>query len=73
MANDTWYHVWLIKRADTGVVDALFSLSATAPTMPANYTRQPPRRFGPDQWVRQHHAFEQISDEFEWDVPASSM
>lgn len=30
-------HVWLIKRTDTGVVDALFSISATAPTMPANY------------------------------------
>lgn len=36
IANTT-YHVWLIKRSDTGVVDALFSASATAPTMPANY------------------------------------
>jgi phage baseplate assembly protein W len=35
---DTTYHVFLIKRADTGVVDALFSASATAPTLPANYT-----------------------------------
>jgi hypothetical protein len=33
----TWYHVWLIMRSDTGVVDVLFSESATAPTMPANY------------------------------------
>jgi len=32
--------VWLIKRSDTGVVDALFSLSFTAPTMPANYTHK---------------------------------
>jgi hypothetical protein len=32
------YYIWLIQRADTGVVDALFSLSATAPTMPANYS-----------------------------------
>tara|TARA_R110002110_G_scaffold37601_2_gene124026 strand:- start:4734 stop:5798 length:1065 start_codon:yes stop_codon:yes gene_type:complete len=31
------YHVWLIKRSDTGVVDALFSLSSTSPTMPASY------------------------------------
>jgi len=31
------YYVWLIARSDTGVVDALFSLSSTAPTMPANY------------------------------------
>ena len=37
IANTT-YHVWLIKRSDTGVVDALFSASATTPTMPANYT-----------------------------------
>lgn len=36
IANGT-YHVWLIMRSDTGVVDALFSTSATAPTMPANY------------------------------------
>ena len=33
----TWYHLWLIKRSDTGVVDALYSESATAPTLPTNY------------------------------------
>lgn len=38
------YHLWLIKRPDTGVVDVLFSLSATAPTMPASYTLK--RRIG---------------------------
>lgn len=43
IANTT-YHVWLIKRSDTGVVDALFSTSATAPTMPANYDYK--RRIG---------------------------
>jgi hypothetical protein len=37
VAADTLYAVWLIKRSDTGVVDALFSTSFTAPTMPANY------------------------------------
>lgn len=31
------YHFFLIARSDTGVVDVLCSLSATAPTMPANY------------------------------------
>lgn len=35
-----WYYVWLIRRPDTGVVDVLFSASATAPTMPANYTQK---------------------------------
>lgn len=43
IANTT-YHVWLIRRPDTGVVDALFSASATSPTMPANYTQK--RRIG---------------------------
>jgi hypothetical protein len=40
----TWYHVFLIERTDTGVVDVLVSLSATTPTLPANYTKQ--RRIG---------------------------
>lgn len=39
IANTTWYHVFLIRRPDTGVVDVLFSLSPSAPTMPANYTQ----------------------------------
>jgi hypothetical protein len=37
---DGTYHVWLIQRSDTGVVDALFSTSATSPTMPTNYDRK---------------------------------
>lgn len=32
------YHVHLIKRPDTGVVDVLTSNSVTAPTLPTNYT-----------------------------------
>jgi hypothetical protein len=43
-ANSSWYHVWLIRRSDTGVVDALFSTSATSPTMPTNYDSK--RRLG---------------------------
>lgn len=43
VANSTYY-IWLIQRSDTGVVDALFSLSSTAPTMPTNYDRK--RRIG---------------------------
>jgi len=39
IANTT-YHVFLIRRPDTGVVDALFSTSAVAPVMPANYTQK---------------------------------
>lgn len=37
VANST-YHVFVIKRPDTGLVDMLFSLSPTAPTLPTNYT-----------------------------------
>lgn len=37
VGNNTYYG-YLIMRPDTGVVDAIFSLSSTAPTLPANYT-----------------------------------
>lgn len=43
-AASSIYYPYLIKRVDTGVVDALFSLSATAPTMPTSYTLK--RRIG---------------------------
>jgi hypothetical protein len=39
IANNTW-HVWVINRPDTNVTDVLFSLSATAPTLPTNYTKK---------------------------------
>ena len=38
-ANNTTYHFYVIRRPDTGVVDVIFSLSATSPTLPANYTQ----------------------------------
>ena len=69
IANSTWYHVWLIQRVDTGVVDVLISLSASAPTMPTNYTLK--RRIGSmltngsAQWVR----FFQNGDIFRWETP----
>lgn len=69
IANSTWYHVWLIQRSDTLVVDVLVSTSATSPTMPTNYDRK--RRIGAmktdgsAQWVK----FVQLGDEFLWAVP----
>jgi hypothetical protein len=66
IANSTWYHFYLIQRLDTGVVDVLFSLSASAPTMPTNYGLK--RRIGSGltsgaaQWV----AFIQDGDYFRW-------
>lgn len=68
IANSTWYHVYIIQRVDTGVVDILISTNATSPTMPASYTRK--RRIGSlltngsTQWVK----FLQNGDEFIWDV-----
>lgn len=66
---DTTYHVFLIRRPDTGVVDALFSTSPSAPTLPANYTQF--RRIG--AIVRDTGAivaFKQFGDEFTLDIPA---
>lgn len=66
IANITWYHAYLIQRVDTGVTDILFSLSATAPTLPTNYTLF--RRIGAmitdssAHWV----AFTQTGTRFIW-------
>ncbi len=67
------YYTWLITRVDTGVVDVLFSLSSTAPTMPANYTLK--RLIG---WFKRvggtivaFHTYETEGGglELTWDVP----
>jgi hypothetical protein len=76
-----WYHVFLMRRPDTGVVDVCFSTSPTAPTtggsIPSAYTQF--RRIGSiltasSVWV----GFSQIGDEYLWltrvvDVPATGM
>lgn len=66
IAANTWYHVHLIQRPDTGVVDVLFSLSLGAPTMPANYLYR--RRIG--SWKTnassQWYLVQQWGDEFHW-------
>lgn len=67
VANTT-YHTHLIMRPDTGVVDVLFSLSATAPTMPTSYTKS--RRIG--SFIRTggvNAALHQYGDEFWYDTP----
>lgn len=64
IANTT-YHVWLIRRSDTGVVDALFSTSASSPTMPSSYDQK--RRIG--SIIRASgtiRAFTQIGDTFHY-------
>lgn len=39
-ANSTWYYCYVIRNPTSGVVDALFSASASSPTMPAGYTQK---------------------------------
>jgi len=68
IANSTWYHFYAIRRPDTGVVDVVFSLSASSPTLPTSYTQY--RRIGSAltngsaQWVK----FIQYGDKFMWDT-----
>lgn len=66
VANNTWYHVFEIQRPDTGLTDALLSLSATAPTMPANYTKK--RRIGSVRTDATPNiiGFTQDGDFFQW-------
>lgn len=65
-STNTFYHVFVIQRPDTGVVDVLVSLSATSPTLPTNYTLF--RRIGTiktdgsSNWT----AFYQNGDTFLW-------
>ena len=73
IANSTWYHVYLIRRTDTGVVDVLISTSASAPTMPASYTQKrrigSMRTNGSAQWT----LFVQTGDCFEWDAAVADV
>lgn len=69
---DDWYHMWLIMRPDTQVVDCLFSASATSPTMPANYTKK--RRIGAVLRTSSAlKAFVQCGDEYLWVTPVSDI
>lgn len=73
IANNTWYHVYVIQRPDTGVVDVLISTSATSPTLPTNYTLfrriGSLRTNGSAQWV----LFSQLGDEFLWNASVSDV
>jgi len=68
IANSTWYHVWAIRRSDTGVTDYLISLSAATPTMPTNYDAK--RRIGSvlTNGSAQFIKYMQKGDEFIWDT-----
>jgi hypothetical protein len=73
IANSTWYHFYVIRRPDTGVVDVVFSLSATSPTLPTNYTQfrriGSGRTNGSGQWT----SFVQDGDYFYWRIPVGDI
>ena len=68
VAASTWYHVFLITKTSVVpyVVDVLYSLSPTAPTMPSGYTVK--RRIGSLKTDASSHwlSFTQNGDEFTW-------
>ena len=70
VAADTWYHVFLIRRSDTGVVDAGF-YTALDPSgvLPTNYDQY--RRIGSvlTDGSANIIGFSQVGDEFLWDDP----
>ena len=63
VSNNTWYKWWVIRRADTGVVEVGFDEGAT-PTLPTNYTQYryigSAKTNGSAQWT----SFTQNGDEF---------
>jgi hypothetical protein len=69
VAANTWYHVFLIERTDTGNVEVLFSASLTSPTMPTNYTKK--RRIGSVLYNASLviYPFLQVGDFFLWVTP----
>lgn len=73
IANNTWYHFYAILRQDTGLVDVTFSLNATTPTLPSNYTKY--RRIGSAMTnsSAQWRLFTQNGDDFLWDTPVADI
>lgn len=68
LSGDTWYHVFLIARPDTDVVDVLFSTDAASPSMPTSYTKR--RRVGSVYYTGGAiKGFEQVGNWFEWNGP----
>jgi hypothetical protein len=69
LTASTWYHVFVIERTDTKVVDALISTSSASPALPTNYTKK--RRIGSFKTDGSSHilTFVQNGDLFMWGSP----
>lgn len=72
-ANNTWYHVFAIRRDSDGNGDFIFSLSSTSPTLPLGYTKF--RRIGAVRTDGSGNIipFYQIDSEFYWVTPILDM
>lgn len=73
-AVSTWYHIYLIEKTDRSAVDAICSLSASAPTMPTGWTFS--RRIGSmltTSGTANWTAFTQIGEEFRWSTPINDI
>lgn len=65
VADGTTYHLFVIKNPTTGVVDAGFDVSPTAPTLPTGYTLF--RRIAsPVRLTGTFWPYKQLGDEFLW-------
>jgi hypothetical protein len=73
LAANAWYHVFLITRTDTQVVDVLISTSLASPTLPTNYTKK--RRIGSIATSASATIipFSQFGDEFLWVTPIANL
>ncbi|MBB4000980.1 hypothetical protein [Aurantimonas endophytica] len=72
IANNTWYHLFLIGNPTTGAVDAIFSTSLTNPALPSGWTKK--RRIGAvlTDGSANIRRFTQNGDHFQFAVPASN-
>lgn len=72
IANSTWYHFYAIRRPDTGVVDVVFSTSASSPTLPTNYTQYRYLGSGKTNGSAQWTLFSQVGNDVLWDAAVVS-
>jgi hypothetical protein len=70
IAITTWYHFYLIRRADTGAVDVLFSTSTVSPSLPSGYSQYRGIGSGYINASSQWEVFIQDGDEFSWGTPS---
>lgn len=73
IANSTWYHFYEIERVDTGVVDVVFSTSASSPTLPTNYTLYRRIGSGKTDGSAKWTAFTQIYKTFLWSTSVQDL